>query len=132
MLPVAKFEIDRSDRGLATSTGTATTFTQGPSRSAMLKTLQNARAKDFAFKQLAIQGEEKDVPADQVMGGPWPVMLGRARPRPFSTCSRTSISTRNSRRNARATSKNKHGIVVDVESAGAPRAATRRNSACRR
>ena len=34
MLPVAKFEIDRSDRGLATSTGTATTFTRGPSRSA--------------------------------------------------------------------------------------------------
>ena len=98
----------------------------------MLKTLQNARAKDFAFKQLAIQGE-KDVPADQVAGRPVACDARGERDRgPFSTCSRTSISTRNSRRNARATSRTNTGIVVDVESAGAPRAAARRNSACRR
>ncbi len=42
----------------------------------ILKTLQNSRAKDGAFKQLAIQGDPASVPADQVMGGPTPIMLG--------------------------------------------------------
>lgn len=43
----------------------------------ILKTIQNARAKDSAFKQLAIQGgSEKDTPSDQVMGGPSPIFLG--------------------------------------------------------
>lgn len=42
----------------------------------VLKTLQNSRAKDGAFKQLAIQGSSDDVPQDLVLGGPAPIMLG--------------------------------------------------------
>lgn len=42
----------------------------------LLKTLQNSRAKDSAFKQLAIQGDAKDVEQDMVLGGPSPIMLG--------------------------------------------------------
>lgn len=42
----------------------------------VLKTLQNSRCKDGAFKQLAIQGDAKDIPQDLVMGGPAPIVLG--------------------------------------------------------
>ena len=69
MLPVAKFEIDVPTAGYYLD-GNGDDLHAGTLEVCMLKTLQNARAKDFAFKQLAIQGEEKDVPADQVAGRP--------------------------------------------------------------
>lgn len=45
----------------------------------VLKTIQNARARDAGFKQLAISGADpKDIPADQVLGGPTPFYTGDA------------------------------------------------------
>ena len=119
MLPVAKFEIDVPTSGYYLD-GNGDDLHAGTLEVCMLKTLQNARAKDFAFKQLAIQGEEKDVPADQVMGGPWPVMLGES-----ATATVLDLQpnldqyTQLAKERARDL-ENKHGIVVDVESAGAP------------
>lgn len=42
----------------------------------VLKTIQNCRARDSGFKQMAISGDEKDMPADQVLGGPTPFYTG--------------------------------------------------------
>lgn len=42
----------------------------------VLKTIQNCRARDTGFKQVAISGDEKDTPADQVLGGPTPFYTG--------------------------------------------------------
>jgi len=42
----------------------------------LLKTLQNSRTKDSAFKQVFITGDSAGVDQDAVMGGPIPIMLG--------------------------------------------------------
>ena len=92
----------------------------------MLKTLQNAR-EGLRLQATRDSGRKKDVPADQVMGGPWPVMLGES-----ATATVLDLQpnldqyTQLAKERARDL-ENKPGIVVDVESAGAPRAATRRN-----
>lgn len=52
---------------------------EGTLELAVLKTIQNARARDTGFKQLAFTGTQADeVDADQVMGGPVPLFAGDA------------------------------------------------------
>lgn len=75
MLPVVEFRLD-----LPTSCyyvdGRGKDLFDATIEVCLLKTIQNQRAKDSGFKQLAISADPKDVPADQVMGGPAPVYLG--------------------------------------------------------
>ncbi len=74
-LPVATFRRDFPLNG-AHCDGIGDDLFEGTLELCCLKTIQNARARDAGFKQIAVQGDPKNIPADQVMGGPDPIYLG--------------------------------------------------------
>ncbi len=74
-LPVTAFRSQLPRRGYYVD-GVGEDLYEATIEVCILKTLQNARTKDGAFKQLAIQGDAKDIPSDIVMGGPTPIVLG--------------------------------------------------------
>lgn len=74
-LPVTPFRLHMPRQGYFTE-GVGDDLIEATLEVCVLKTLQNSRAKDSAFKQLAIQGEASDVPQDIVLGGPSPIILG--------------------------------------------------------
>lgn len=74
-LPVAKFEIDVPVNGYYCE-GNGADLYDATLELCVLKTIQNQRAKEAGFKQLAIQGNAKQFPAEQVMGSAVPLILG--------------------------------------------------------
>lgn len=74
-LPVTPFRLHMPRQGYFTE-GVGDDLLEATLEVCVLKTLQNSRAKDSAFKQLAIQGDAQDVPQDIVLGGPSPIILG--------------------------------------------------------
>lgn len=75
-LPVVKFHINMPTVGSYYVEGIGDDLYEATIELSILKTMQNARAKDSGFKQIAIGAEEKDVPAAQIMGGPTPIYVG--------------------------------------------------------
>lgn len=75
-LPVTKFHFNMPTVGSYFVEGQGDDLYEATLELSLLKTLQNSRAKDSGFKQIAIGADEKDVPADQVMGGPTPIYVG--------------------------------------------------------
>ncbi len=53
--------------------GTGDDLYEGTLEICVLRTIQNARARDAGFKQLVISGNADQIPAEQVMGGPTPI-----------------------------------------------------------
>jgi hypothetical protein len=74
-LPITVFRRDLPEDGYYCD-GQGDDLYEGTLELCVLRTIQNARARDAGFKQLAIEGDAKDLPADQVMGGPAPIILG--------------------------------------------------------
>lgn len=118
-LPVAKFEIDVPTNGYYVE-GIGDDLHAATIELCVLKTLQNARAKDSSFKQLAIQGDPDKLPADQVMGGPSPIVLGDGNSATVLDLQpNLEAWTMLAKERAREV-ESSYGIVVDVEAAGAP------------
>lgn len=75
-LPVARFSIGTAVNKYHCD-GIGNDLYEGTMELAILRTMQDCRVRDSAFKQIAMSGASaEDVPADQVMGGPSPIILG--------------------------------------------------------
>lgn len=73
-IPVAEVKLGIGTQANYYNDGVGDDIYEGALELAVLKTIQNARARDAGFKQLVISGaDEKDIPADQVMGSPAPI-----------------------------------------------------------
>lgn len=86
-----------------------------------LKTIQNARARDSGFKQLAITGvDPKDLPQDMLMGGSPPIIIpdqGSAEVLDLQPALEQFTDLCRERSNEL---RQKYGIHVDAQTAGAP------------
>lgn len=74
-LPVTPFQIHLPRNGYYVD-GLGEDLYEATLEICLLKTIQNSRAKDSGFKQLALQGDPKNIDQDIVMGGPAPIILG--------------------------------------------------------
>lgn len=74
-LPATKFQIGMPAKGYYCD-GVGDDLFEATLELCIIKTIENSRAKDSGFKQIAVTGRQEDVPADQVMGGPIPIYLG--------------------------------------------------------
>lgn len=75
-VPVAEFRINLPNSQSYYEDGVGKDLYEATIEQCMLKTLQNQRFKDGAFKQLVIEGGDERTLADQVMGGPTPIFTG--------------------------------------------------------
>lgn len=73
---VAEFRVQRPAVNSYYSDGIGDDLYEATLEACLLKTLQNQRFKDGAFKQLAISGQADKTMTDQVMGGPPPIFVG--------------------------------------------------------
>lgn len=122
-IPVTAFRIDRP-RGSYYSDGRGNDLYQGTLELCLLRTIQNQRAKDSGFKQLVITGaDSSDVPQDQVMGGPTPIIIpggeSGAGANVLDLQPNLQQFTDLCRERAKELQDN-YGITVDVEQTGAP------------
>lgn len=89
----------------------------------VLRTIQNARARDSGFKQIVVTGADpKQVPADMVMGGPTPVYLPGGEDASAAVLDLTPDLKQYTElcKERAADIRAKYGVVVDVENTGAP------------
>lgn len=74
-LPVVKVQLDETEDGRYFLDGQGDDLFYATMEVCALRTMQNARFRDGAFKQLIISGADPDdVPTDQIMGGPSPII----------------------------------------------------------
>jgi len=118
-LPAAKFEIDLPINGYHCE-GIGDDLYDATLEVCVLKTIQNQRAKDTGFKQLAISGDPKNFPADQVMGGSRPVMLGDGGTASVLDLAPELEQWSNMCRDREKSIQTKYGITVESETSGGP------------
>jgi hypothetical protein len=118
-LPVTKFEIDLPINGYYCK-GIGDDLYDATLELCLLKSIQNQRAKDTAFKQLAIQGDPKNLPADQVMGGAAPIILGEGMTASVLDLSPDLETWTNLVRERAKDIQTKYGITVESETSGGP------------
>lgn len=85
-----------------------------------LRTIQNARARDSGFKQLAVIGADpKDLPADMLMGGSPPIIIPEGSATVLDLQPELEQFT-NLCRDRINSLMQKYGVHVDAEASGAP------------
>jgi hypothetical protein len=118
-LPIAKFEIDLPINGYYCN-GIGDDLYDATLEVCLLKSIQNQRAKDSGFKQLAIQGDTSKLPADQVMGGALPLILGDGNTASVLDMSPDLEQWTNLVRERAKDIQTKYGITVESEAGGSP------------